>query len=127
METGLWKQDSSKNTAHPVAEKSLPPHPRTHRQKNIKNKMKAAQENIPRIIPFAFRCQTCHAAFAVGIMFDNRKSVKTNKKIFPVGGEGQRKKGEKGVYERPLKTSPAIKAFKGWLSSASCSLAVPIL
>ena len=43
---------------------------------------KAAQENIPRIIPFAFRCQTRHVAFAVGIMFDNRKSVKTNKKIF---------------------------------------------
>lgn len=82
METGLWTQDSSKTTAHQVAEKPLP----------TAKKNEGSSGKHPRIIPFAFRCQTHHVAFAVGIMFDNRKSVKTNKKIFPVGGEGQRKK-----------------------------------
>ena len=48
-------------------------------------------------------------------MFDNRKSVEMNKK-FPVWVKGKgRKKREQEVFERPLKTFIAIKAFKRWL------------
>lgn len=51
-----------------------------------------------------------------GIVLDNRKSVKMNKKKkkIPVLVGRERRK-ERKVYERPLKTFAAIKAFKCWL------------
>lgn len=51
----------------------------------------------------------------MGVVRNNRKSVKMNKKErFPVLVGRERRK-ERKVYERPLKTFTAIKAFKGWL------------
>lgn len=43
--------------------------------------MKAAKENIPSIISFAFQHQTHHVTFAIRIMFDNKKSVKMKQKF----------------------------------------------
>lgn len=49
------------------------------------------------------------------IVFDNRKSVKMNSKKISSFGVGRKKKGEKEAYERALKTSVPVKAFKCWL------------
>lgn len=70
----------------------------------------------PQVLSFLhFGVKRDRVGLYMGIVRDNRKSVKMNKKEKFSVLVGRERRKERKVYERPLKTFTAIKAFKGWL------------